>query len=74
MKIIAAKSILKANDQLAAVNRKRFDAAKVYGINVVGSPGSGKTTLIEAIFRRLQGDCGLRSSRATSPGPSTPSA
>ncbi len=59
MKIIAAKSILKANDQLAAVNRKRFDAAKVYGINVVGSPGSGKTTLIEAIFRRLQGQLRL---------------
>ncbi len=55
MKIVAAKSILKANDQLAAVNRKRFDAANVFGINVVGSPGSGKTTLIEAIFRRLQG-------------------
>ena len=59
MKIIAAKTILKANDQLAAVNRKRFDAAKVYGINVVGSPGSGKTTLIEAIFRRLQGQMRL---------------
>jgi hydrogenase nickel incorporation protein HypB len=55
MRIVAAKSILKANDQLAAVNRKRFDAANVYCINVVGSPGCGKTTLIEALFRRLQG-------------------
>lgn len=55
MKIVAAKSILKANDQLAAVNRRRFDSANVYGVNVVGSPGCGKTTLIEALFRRLQG-------------------
>ena len=55
MKIVAAKSILKANDQLAAENRSYFEAAGVYGINVVGSPGCGKTTLLEALFRCLQG-------------------
>ena len=55
MKIIAAKSILKANDQLAAENRGRFDAQGLYTVNLVGSPGCGKTTLLEGLFDRLQG-------------------
>lgn len=55
MKIVAAKAILKANDQLAAENRERFAAARVYGINLVGSPGCGKTTLLEGLFQRLEG-------------------
>jgi hydrogenase nickel incorporation protein HypB len=55
MKIVAAKSILKANDQLAAENRARFDSAGIYCVNVVGSPGCGKTTLLEALFARLKG-------------------
>ena len=54
MKIVAAKSILKVNDQLAAENRQRFDAAGVYCVNVVGSPGCGKTTLLEALFEHLR--------------------
>ena len=53
MKIVAAKSILKANDQLAAENRARFDAAGVFCVNVVGSPGCGKTTLLEAVLAAL---------------------
>jgi len=55
MKIVAAKNILKANDQLAAENRARLDAAGVFGVNLVGSPGAGKTTLLEALFSRLKG-------------------
>ena len=55
MKIVAAKNILKANDQLAAENRARLDSAGVYCVNVVGSPGCGKTTLLEALFRGLAG-------------------
>ena len=55
MKIVAAKKILKANDQLAAENRAQLDAAGVFGVNVVGSPGAGKTTLLEALFGHLDG-------------------
>ena len=55
MKIVAAKKILKANDQQAAEIRSRLDAAGVFGVNVVGSPGSGKTTLLEALFAKLKG-------------------
>jgi hydrogenase nickel incorporation protein HypB len=55
MKIVAAKKILKANDQIAAENRARFTAQHLFGVNLVGSPGCGKTTLLEAIFRQLAG-------------------
>jgi hydrogenase nickel incorporation protein HypB len=53
--IVAAKKILKANDQLAAENRDRLNSDCVFGVNVVGSPGAGKTTLLEALFRQLDG-------------------
>ena len=55
MKIIAAKKLLKANDQLAEENRSRLDAAGVFCVNVVGSPGAGKTTLLEALFAAIGG-------------------
>jgi hydrogenase nickel incorporation protein HypB len=54
MKIVAAKKILKVNDQLAAENRAKFNAAGVFVVNIVGSPGSGKTTLLEALFTHLK--------------------
>jgi hydrogenase nickel incorporation protein HypB len=54
MKIVAAKKILKMNDQLAAELRQKFDEAGVFVVNVVGSPGAGKTTLLEALFSALK--------------------
>ena len=59
MKIVAAKKILKANDQLAADNRHRFTDQQLYGINLVGSPGCGKTTLLEGLVRQLAGRLSL---------------
>jgi len=55
MRIVAATKILKANDQLAAENRAKLNAAGVFGVNIVGSPGCGKTTLLEALFAQLKG-------------------
>jgi len=55
MRIVTAEKILKANDQVAAENRQRFTDDRVYGVNLVGSPGCGKTTLLEALFPRLRG-------------------
>jgi hydrogenase nickel incorporation protein HypB len=54
MKIVAAKKLLKANDQLAEENRRRFAASGTYVVNLVGSPGAGKTTLLEAVFARTK--------------------
>lgn len=53
MKIVAAKKILKANDQLAQENRSALRARGVYCVNLVGSPGCGKTTLLEGLFPLL---------------------
>jgi hydrogenase nickel incorporation protein HypB len=53
MKIVAATKILKANDKLADENRVALDAAGVFGVNIVGSPGCGKTTMLEALFAKL---------------------
>jgi hydrogenase nickel incorporation protein HypB len=55
MRIVAAKKILKVNDQLAAENRQRWTAARIFAVNVVGSPGAGKTTLLEALFAQVNG-------------------
>jgi hydrogenase nickel incorporation protein HypB len=53
MKIVAAKKILKANDQLAEENRRSYQSAGVFCLNLVGSPGCGKTTLLEGLFQQL---------------------
>jgi len=38
-----------ANDEIAEVNRKLLDKNKIRCVNIMGSPGAGKTTLIEGI-------------------------
>lgn len=47
--------ILADNDARAAHNREHFGEAGVVAINVMGSPGSGKTALLEATARALGG-------------------
>ncbi|MCP4205088.1 MAG: hydrogenase nickel incorporation protein HypB [bacterium] len=42
------ESILAGNDRVAAHNREHFAGAGVLAINLMGSPGSGKTALLEA--------------------------
>ncbi len=49
MKVLVAKEIMKANDNLAESNKEKLDRAKVFAINILGSPGAGKTTLLENI-------------------------
>jgi len=47
LKVTVVRDILEANDRLAEVNRKQFDAAKVRVVNLMSAPGAGKTTLLE---------------------------
>jgi hydrogenase nickel incorporation protein HypB len=52
-RISIVENILSANDRLAAENRALLDAARVYSINIMASPGAGKTSLIEETIKRL---------------------
>jgi hydrogenase nickel incorporation protein HypB len=45
------ESILAGNDRTARHNRLHFEEAGVLAINLMGSPGSGKTALLEATAR-----------------------
>jgi hydrogenase nickel incorporation protein HypB len=53
MKIAVKKSILSANDRVAGENRARLDAAGVLAVNLMASPGAGKTSVILATAERL---------------------
>ena len=48
------ENIMNANDKLAQTNRARIDAAGVFSINILASPGAGKTSLIEQTLPRLK--------------------
>jgi hydrogenase nickel incorporation protein HypB len=47
--------ILSANDRAAAHNREHFVEAGVFTVNLMGSPGAGKTAVLEATARSLAG-------------------
>jgi hydrogenase nickel incorporation protein HypB len=49
------QDILARNDAIAAGNRRRLAAARVLALNLVSSPGAGKTSLLVATLQRLAG-------------------
>ena len=53
-RIPVVEKILSANDRLAGENRSQFDAAGVFAINIMASPGAGKTSLIEQTVSALK--------------------
>ncbi|MBK8618012.1 MAG: hydrogenase nickel incorporation protein HypB [Anaerolineales bacterium] len=53
--IPVVENIMNANDKLAQSNRARIDAAGVFSINILASPGAGKTSLIEKTLPLLKG-------------------
>ena len=48
------KSLLAKNDDQAAHNREHFDRRGILAINLMSSPGSGKTALLEATIDALK--------------------
>jgi len=55
MKVPVLQNILSANDQIAARNQALLVQHRVLAVNVMSSPGAGKTTLILETVRRLKG-------------------
>ena len=53
-RIPVVENILSANDQLALSNRARLDSAGLFGINLMASPGAGKTAVIERTVPALK--------------------
>jgi hydrogenase nickel incorporation protein HypB len=54
-RVPVVEKILSVNDQVAEENRARIDSAGVFSINIMASPGAGKTSLIEQTLPRLKG-------------------
>lgn len=55
MKVSVVEGILSANDELAAQNRRLLDQHGICVLNVMASPGSGKTSLILRTIDDLRG-------------------
>lgn len=53
--VLVGKNILVGNDVMAERNRERLDAAAVLTVNVMASPGAGKTSLVVSTIAALQG-------------------
>ena len=54
--VTVLKSLLSENDQQAVQNRQHFDKHHVLALNLMSSPGSGKTALLEATIDALKDD------------------
>ncbi len=54
MEIKVLKDILSANDEIAQRNRALLESKRVFAINVMSSPGAGKTSLILETIKRLK--------------------
>jgi len=52
--IPVVENILNANDRIAHENYNRLESAGVFSINILASPGAGKTSLIEQTLPRLK--------------------
>jgi len=52
-KLTIVENIMSANDQLAAQNRSLLDDANLFAVNMMASPGAGKTSIIEQTLKRL---------------------
>ena len=50
-KVNISTSVMSKNDQFAATNRKLLSEKSIYTLNLISSPGAGKTTVLESMAR-----------------------
>ena len=60
-RIKVVKNVLSANDEIAAQNRSMLDSFGILTLNIMASPGAGKTSVIMNTIRLLDGRlrCGV---------------
>jgi hydrogenase nickel incorporation protein HypB len=54
-RVAVVEKILGANERLAEENRQVLDDSATFGLNLMASPGAGKTSLIEQTLGQLRG-------------------
>ena len=54
VKKVVMENVLDANDTLALANREMFDRAGTYTINMMSSPGAGKTAILERTLEQMR--------------------
>ena len=54
MQITVMENIMAANDVIARENRRTFDQHGLFVINLMSSPGAGKTRLLDRIIEALK--------------------
>ena len=52
-RVTVVEKIMSANDQIASMNRKLIDDSGVFSLNLMASPGSGKTSFILQTIKAL---------------------
>jgi hydrogenase nickel incorporation protein HypB len=59
--IKVVKNVLSANDEIAAQNRELLDSHGILALNIMASPGAGKTSVVMNTIRLLDGRlrCGV---------------
>lgn len=56
MKVQLVENVLKANDEIAVMNREIIKKHNIFAIDIIGAPGCGKTALLEQTTQLLQPD------------------
>jgi hydrogenase nickel incorporation protein HypB len=59
MRVPVVENIFSANDRLASENRQRLDRSRTFTLNIMASPGAGKTLLIEKTIQALRNEVSL---------------
>ena len=54
IEIDLSENLLKTNEQIARENRNLLDQFHVFAVDILGSIGSGKTTLVQQLVRHLK--------------------
>lgn len=56
MQIPVVRNVLEANEKMAAHVRRQLSGRKILTLNLISSPGAGKTSLLERTLRDLAGE------------------